>query len=231
LNQVVREERLRRCGPVTVLGSRKHFCINPKVNNPENVQNGTVDGKCGALCKERKCQFRNNVERMQSDCWTPEVSDVEDFVSSCKAAKICPYYHEREVLKRTPDHRNRAVFMPYNYVFDSDVMGETNVLRGAVVVLDEGHNVAGVCRDNGTGRLTVNDVAGAIEECDRAAGMGEEGVERENVMNLKRVLLNVEGVMERERERDGPGRMVRELLRKANVTFQNSLVLDKMIER
>ena len=50
-------------------------------------------------------------------------------------------------------------------------------------------------------------------------------------MLLKGVLLELERLMEQERERDGPGRMAREILRKAKLTFATSMVMDSMIEK
>ena len=41
----------------------------------------------------------------------------------------------------------------------------------------------------------------------------------------------MERLLEQERERDGPGRMAREILRKAKLTFATSMVMDSTIEK
>ncbi|CAN0111827.1 unnamed protein product, partial [Hapterophycus canaliculatus] len=41
--------------------------------------------------------------------------------------------------------------MPYNYILDPSIRSSTSLsLAGAVVILDEAHNVEGVCRDAGS---------------------------------------------------------------------------------
>ncbi|CBN80233.1 conserved unknown protein [Ectocarpus siliculosus] len=62
----------------------------------------------------------------------------------------------------------QIVLMPYNYILDPSVRSAMSLaLEGAVVILDEAHNVEGVCRDAGSLEVSLLDmVAMASDLCD-----------------------------------------------------------------
>ncbi|CAM9975895.1 unnamed protein product, partial [Scytosiphon promiscuus] len=78
-------------------------------------------------------------------------------------ALACPYYMSQELAKQA-----QIVMMPYNYILDPSIRSSTSMsLSGAVVILDEAHNVEGVCRDAGSLELPlVEMVHMASDLCD-----------------------------------------------------------------
>lgn len=147
LSQVMGELRNTRYRPKhSILGSREHSCIHPKVNpivakgkgspGVEPKTSTEVNNGCSKLCKERKCMFRNNLEDAQgkSGVWLPPtvqradenksfeqpVLDIEDLVALGKQHKICPFYHSRSHLKEA-----ELILVPYNYLFDRDARETT----------------------------------------------------------------------------------------------------------
>ncbi|XP_015683954.1 regulator of telomere elongation helicase 1, partial [Protobothrops mucrosquamatus] len=72
---------------------------------------------------------------------------------------VCPYYLSKS-LKQQAD----IIFMPYNYLLDSkNRKGHNLDLKGAVVILDEAHNVEQLCEELSSFDLTPCDLALAID--------------------------------------------------------------------
>ena len=69
--------------------------------------------------------------------------EEEDLYSSHSA---CPYYLSRALSKYA-----ELIFAPYNYVLDPGIRGALDIdLKGAIVVLDEAHNVEGTLTESGS---------------------------------------------------------------------------------
>lgn len=83
--------------------------------------------------------------------------DLRDEAYSPHAA--CPYYLSRALAKHA-----EIVFTPYNYLLDPTIREAMAIdLSGAVVVLDEAHNVEDTLRESGSGRF------GEFELCELIA--------------------------------------------------------------
>ena len=123
---------------MTILGSREHLCINSNVPVPEK----SYKDSCDYLLNESLCMFYTGSKKQEQDirkrginrssCW-----DIEDLVKTGKKEKFCPYYTSRDLLA-TAD----IVFCPYNYLLDPIIRKRFSIdLEGAVVILDEAHNI------------------------------------------------------------------------------------------
>ncbi|GAX76463.1 hypothetical protein CEUSTIGMA_g3908.t1 [Chlamydomonas eustigma] len=105
ISQVVKE--LKRSGykpSMAVLAARQHYCINKAV-----VSSGKVDEECDLLIKKDGfgCRFHSKDMRMRNVPQV-EVHDIEDLKSTCRSAKMCPYFGARELSARAD-----LIFCPY----------------------------------------------------------------------------------------------------------------------
>ena len=91
-----------------------------------------------------------------------ELWDIEDLVYEGKKAHSCPFY-------ATMGHAESAelVLAPYCFVLDPLVRRSSpmaKILTGAVVIIDEGHNVLQTAQEALSGELSFNDLVHALEE-------------------------------------------------------------------
>ncbi|KAG9442947.1 hypothetical protein H6P81_018801 [Aristolochia fimbriata] len=149
ISQVIREySKTSYRGPMAVLASRKHYCTNRHVCGKENV-----DDECKKLLKDESmgCPEFKNVHRIKSHSslqkgGSNEVHDIEDLVKIGQAVRGCSYFAARSMAEETP-----LVFCPYNYILNPTIRKAMEVdLRGAIVILDEAHNVEDIARDAGS---------------------------------------------------------------------------------
>ena len=71
------------------------------------------------------------------------------------------------------------IFCPYNYLLDPSVRAAMDVdVKGALVILDEAHNVEDVAREAASCDVALSDVVAAAEEFRRVASFDDEN--REN---------------------------------------------------
>ena len=101
------------------------------------------------------------------------------------------------------------IFAPYNYVLDERHRNTSGVnWRGSIIILDEAHNVASVAEDAASFSLTSVDLAGALQEVDRAVSAaprqelasnvdGGEGLQigEDELLSLKRIVLGLEDAL------------------------------------
>ncbi|XP_015884086.1 uncharacterized protein LOC107419791 [Ziziphus jujuba] len=149
ISQVIRE--YRKTGyrvPMAVLASRKHYCTNAYVHGKENI-----DEECKLLLKNREvgCPEFKNVHKVKchpslqkGGCH--EAHDIEDLVKVGKVVRGCSYYAARSMAGDA-----QLVFCPYNYIINPVIRGAMEVdIKGAIVVLDEAHNIEDIARDAGS---------------------------------------------------------------------------------
>ena len=86
----------------------------------------------------------------------------------------CPYYLSRALAKHA-----ELIFCPYNYVLDPFIRKSLDInVQGAIVVLDEAHNVEDVLRDSGSGKF------GEIEMCEMVVMLNTFAAAEKNSRNL-----------------------------------------------
>ncbi|KMT19267.1 hypothetical protein BVRB_1g014480 isoform A [Beta vulgaris subsp. vulgaris] len=149
ISQVIREYRKTTYRvPMAVLASRKHYCTNARVRNGDNL-----DEECKLLLKDKEtgCTQFKNAHRVKSHpslqkggCH--EAHDIEDLVKVGKTVKGCSYFAARSLA----DDAN-IVFCPYSYIINPITRRAMEVdIKGAILVLDEAHNIEDISRDAGS---------------------------------------------------------------------------------
>ncbi|CAK7346014.1 unnamed protein product [Dovyalis caffra] len=128
--------------------SRKHYCTNANVNGRENI-----DEECKLLLKDKEIgclQFKNanrvrgHPSLQKGGCH--EVHDIEDLVKVGQVVKGCSYYAARSMADDA-----QLVFCPYSYIINPVIRGAMEVdIKGAILVLDEAHNIEDIARDAGS---------------------------------------------------------------------------------
>ncbi len=104
-----------------------------------------MDEGCKELCdgkldEGKKCGYRNRSSILVTNL--PDIWDIEDAVGEGKKLAGCPYYASREKQQVA-----QLVLCPYNYVLNPRIKESLGVdLSGAIVIIDEAHNIADVCR-------------------------------------------------------------------------------------
>ena len=206
LSQVVKELRFTRYRPKhAVLGSREQMCVNSKVKT-KTATASDINHMCGKLTKDRKCRFRNNLDGFVSssaesdgkggDYGLQPVLDIEELTSMGKKRNICPFYFSRGHIAEA-----EIIFVPYNYLFDKDA--RTTSLadvqwENSILVFDEAHNLEAFASDSASFDLGSVDIAGCINEVQRAIGYSEaspeiaENIKIENLARLKGIFLKFE---------------------------------------
>ncbi|KAK6778979.1 hypothetical protein RDI58_025697 [Solanum bulbocastanum] len=75
-----------------------------------------------------------------------EAHDIEDLVKVGQIVKGCSYFGARSLADDA-----ELVFCPYNYIINPVVRRAMEVvITGAIIILDEAHNIEDICRDAGS---------------------------------------------------------------------------------
>ncbi|KAK8353944.1 hypothetical protein V6Z12_A05G191400 [Gossypium hirsutum] len=147
ISQVIREYRKTSYRvPMAILASRKHYCTNPHVSK-ENI-----DEECKLLLsQEEGCSEFKNMHKVKchpsvqkGGCH--EAHDIEDIVKIGQIVKGCAYYAARSMADDA-----QLIFCPYSYIINPVIRGAMDVdIKGAIIVLDEAHNLEDIAREGGS---------------------------------------------------------------------------------
>ena len=174
LAQLVRE--LRKSGytnlHMQVLGSRDQYCINSSVLKSDLPKAQA----CKDLLKKNACKFAYGAQRLEKHERLQQggdlrIHDIEDLVSLGKRVAGCPYFASGSLAKEAS-----FVFCPYSYLVDPmtrDALGLD--LKGAVIIVDEAHNIEDVSREAAGLELRFDDLAEICLELEQMLLMDEEG--------------------------------------------------------
>lgn len=138
LSQVVRELRKTvYCPRMVVLSSREQSCLHERV---KRIASGTAQAAiCNRLCSRGQCGHFNriNLATTQLAKLSPSerLMDLEELGRFAAAQGACPFFTMRDGLAAAD-----LVLLPYNYLLDRRTNSGMN-LEGAIVVLDEAHNI------------------------------------------------------------------------------------------
>ncbi|KAM3839265.1 regulator of telomere elongation helicase 1 isoform 2-T3 [Vipera latastei] len=237
---------------VCVLGSRDQLCIHPDVKKQENNQ--MQIHLCHMKVSSRSCHFYNNVEEKSTEKdLINHILDIEDLVKNGNKHRVCPYYLSRS-LKQQAD----IIFMPYNYLLDSKSRRAHNLdLKGAVVILDEAHNVEQLCEELSSFDLTPCDLALAIDAINDVLEDQAKKIQRnelnaefntefvnsglnmeiEDIAKIKRILLQLESAIDDVKLPSGQNGLTKEgsyifdLFAKAQITYETQNSLRESLEQ
>lgn len=112
-----------------ILGSRKMYCINKRVNQITNPD--LLNEKCREMVRDNCCQY------YEKKHYTPEILDIEELKSHGIKEGFCPYYYAKNQASEC-----EMVFLPYNLLFTVEGRKSLDIsLKDKIVVVDEAHNI------------------------------------------------------------------------------------------
>jgi len=164
--QVVAELRsLPQYAPTAVtLASRSHYCIHKRVST---LRAGDLNNECSKLLSSDvgpKCQHYRAAEALAARV-KGDVLDIEDLVAEGRDHGGCPYFAAKE-LATSAD----LVLCPYNYVVDPNVRLAMGLdLEGAVVIIDEAHNIEQTAMEAGSFGASLEALEDGARTLDDAA--------------------------------------------------------------
>ena len=154
---------------MTILASRTHTCIHPKVSKSSNKDEGCkqlVNPKktaSGPAHEEGSCSFYQNIKKnpiVYENLGFKQVWDIEELMKSLKRKRMCPYYAARELMDSVD-----IVFCPYNYLIDPKIRSSMKInLDDQIVIVDEAHNVEDACRESANTLITKIDLDARVNE-------------------------------------------------------------------
>ena len=189
-----------RCGGVSdaslplsmvVLGSREQLCVHPRL---QASSASAKNAMCASLRRENGCRFYTAVqpylertsggraffeeERPRGSQNSHSVGDIEDLHEMGKKHGICPFYFSRRVSDAA-----EVVFAPYNYLIDRSLRAQLGVdLEGAVILIDEAHNLSAnaiAASSMGVTNITLGEAMAELgRAADRVAALPEETMKK-----------------------------------------------------
>lgn len=139
-----------------VIASRDNLCNNPTLMNKSNVDKTY---KCRSLRKNDECSYFLNLKNHfnEPDLNQP-ILDIEDLDRVGQKFQCCSFYASKNLIKPA-----EIIFMPYNYLLDPKIRKLNPVeLKGAIIILDEAHNVEKMCEDSACTSIKSFDICTAI---------------------------------------------------------------------
>ncbi|KAK3010623.1 hypothetical protein RJ639_012326 [Escallonia herrerae] len=128
ITQVIREYRKTTYRvPMAVLASRKHYCTNERFRGTDNIDEQWNVHK-----------VKGHPSLQKGGCH--EAHDIEDLVKVGQVVKA-----------RSLADDAQLVFCPYSYIVNPVIRRAMEVdIKGAIIILDEAHNIEDIARDAGS---------------------------------------------------------------------------------
>jgi len=153
LNQAVQELRnyhhvITKDIKMTILSSRAHSCTNDAIKKRAINKKTSLDFECKESFRNNNsgCQYFRKTKELALSITTAissSIWDIEDMINVGKQIIGCPYHAARSLSNDC-----NIVFAPYNYVLNPNIRKAMNIdLNNAIVIIDEGHNIEDVCRE------------------------------------------------------------------------------------
>lgn len=223
------------------LGSRDQLCINSEVIK-EAKSSSEKNTLCLVKIRKRGCSYkeRNDKVASRTEVVSMPIKDIEDLVTIGNKCRACPYYLARDLAQQAD-----VIFMPYNYLLDARILKNFQLdLTGAVIILDEAHNVEKVCEDSASILFASSDITSCIQDITHLMKvlekdedllmMVDDEVEKdftlEDLANLKEIMLKFEDAVDsigsvfQKQGKTFPGGKLFELLEAASInktTYQS----------
>jgi Rad3-related DNA helicase len=202
LDQVTRELRRTAYRPLTTtLASRERYCLHPPALKPG--ANRAAECEKATYKKDMTCK---HLERAEAIAWPQadphlarflpggdlQAADIEDLVRAGVAETVCPYHTSRDLLPLGAG----LVLVTYVQLLSPQVRkanGLNLLLKDAIVIFDEAHNVPGAAREAATLEVNAPGLGVVLEELGRmekalAAASYFEVPEKDNHLRTLRAL-------------------------------------------
>ncbi|MCK5283347.1 MAG: ATP-dependent DNA helicase [Nanoarchaeota archaeon] len=174
----------------------------------ENMPSGEFSEYCKAMREDDICEFYKNT-KTKGKASTIAVKAIEDIKKImpadtetlnriCKQEKLCPY-EIATILAREAD----VVIADYNYVFNEKIrdnffLRANKKLEESILIIDEGHNLPGRCREMMSMKLSSYIIDRAIKE---AKKFGYEEI-KGKLISILDVLNELGSELDMEKEED-----------------------------
>lgn len=98
------------------------------------------------------------------------ITDIEDLKNIGRSHSCCPYFMSKTAAKNAD-----IIFLPYSYLIDPKLREISEIdLSGAIVILDEAHNVSQVCEDCSSASIEERDIRTALREINHVILLNSE---------------------------------------------------------
>jgi fanconi anemia group J protein len=180
INQLARE--LKRCPyrpRFSVLGSRQQFCPAKKTDEEcQELTKGSIKAVPPHGTKS-KCSYFNRQGYLLEEMQHAQIWDIEDLKHAAEEHEGCTFYVTKELAKTA-----EFILCPYNYIFDVSIRNAMSIdLRGAAIIIDEGHNIEDVCRDGASIEIFEKDLDKNVMDIQVLASNFPEAVPVKNFLN------------------------------------------------
>lgn len=136
--------------------------LGPGTSTQMDSQQNTQQCECSYYKQYESLKLNGRFRELHFD---DRILDVEDLRTSGLDYGYCPYYMSKTLVDDAD-----IIFMPYNYLLDPMIRSFIGVeLNGAVIILDEAHNVPQVCEDSASIEFKSSDITDAVEEVKKAS--------------------------------------------------------------
>ena len=115
------------------VGSRKHLCVNKKVNTG-GISISLLNARCSELCdksNKNACEYnnQNSISILTSEIKN-QIKDIEDLISLSKELSGCPYYACRNSLPSSD-----FILLPYTSLLSKRIRNSLGIkLKNKIVI-------------------------------------------------------------------------------------------------
>ena len=121
------------CPKVTLLASRKYYCIKEGVKNSRDV-----DKECYSARDSNECEFYSRNDQLKKSI-LQSVKDIEEVVAEGMGCSECPYYSMKAAIEEA-----EFIVAPYSSIINPKVRQNLGInLENMHLFIDEGHNISG----------------------------------------------------------------------------------------
>jgi len=157
-------QKIRCCDLI----AKQQLCAQPVAPNVPGTQFGEY---CKALRDDDLCEFyvnfKDKIRRERCITELAGIADTGQVNESAKVHKVCPYE-----IASTLARDAHLIIADYNYLFHPGIrksfLGRCNKhIEDSIIIIDEGHNLPGRCRDMLSSLLSSSMIQRGIKEANK----------------------------------------------------------------
>ncbi len=158
---------------VSLIASRDQLCINDSLSD---FGGRFKNIKCKEAVTKNVCRYYQNrdaVTKLRDQLLEKrQILDLEDLTRLGEKHCACPYYTAKSLAKKAD-----LLLMPYNYLTDDSIRENyEDVLKHAIIIFDEAHNIEKAAEEGASVSLGIADLANALSDFEQLkAGLRREG--------------------------------------------------------
>lgn len=159
---------------VALIASRDQLCINESL---ESHGGRLKNIKCKEVVLKNLCRYyqnRDSVAKLRDSLLEKrQIVDLEDLMRLGEKHCACPYYTSKSMAKKAD-----LLLMPYNYLTDDSIRENyEDILKNAIIIFDEAHNIEKAAEEGASVALSVADLQNVLSDLDQLkAGLRRDGM-------------------------------------------------------